>query len=230
MSTPKPSVRLDDADVDPPRRTRVGRRPHARAHARPPLPVRPRRGHPALGRPRPAHHHAPHLRDGHRRRPAGRSSSPRSTACTTWRASPSPCPPTAIPSPSSTSRVEAIKVHHEERLELLRNGVDRARPAGDGAGALAPTSSRPAPRVRWPTSETYAHLEHLRLAGHAKVTLGRRPVGVRRRLTLRRRSPLRFDRLLLARSACSARCGASAEPDAPCSAHRAEHGPALGEV
>jgi glyoxylase-like metal-dependent hydrolase (beta-lactamase superfamily II) len=62
-------------------------------------------------------------------------------------------------------RVESIKRHHEERLQQLR----------DVAAALGPTSvveySRHLfRRERWGSmaeSETYAHLEHLRIAGEA---------------------------------------------------------------
>ncbi len=115
---------------DPPRRTGLGRRPHTRAHPRPPLPVRPGRGHPALGRPRPAHHHAPHLRDGHQRRPAGavlRLARPHARPGGRHHRPPGPRPPLRR---AATGRVEAIKVHHEERLELLRKAsIQLGRPA-----------------------------------------------------------------------------------------------------
>ncbi|HEX6786896.1 MAG TPA: MBL fold metallo-hydrolase [Acidimicrobiales bacterium] len=66
-------------------------------------------------------------------------------------------------------RVEAIKVHHEERLELLRKAsIQLGRPA-----TVRELSTHLfSPRAQGPMadSETYAHLEHLRLAGHAKVT------------------------------------------------------------
>ena len=66
-------------------------------------------------------------------------------------------------------RVEAIKVHHEERLELLRKAsIQLGRPA-----TVRELSTHLfSPRAQGPMadSETYAHLEHLRLAGQAKAT------------------------------------------------------------
>jgi len=66
-------------------------------------------------------------------------------------------------------RVEAIKVHHEERLELLRKAsIQLGRPA-----TVRELSTHLfSPRAQGPMAddETYAHLEHLRLLGHAKVT------------------------------------------------------------
>ena len=197
MSTPKPSVHLDDADVIRLGRTGVGRRPHARPHPRPPLPVRPGRGHPALGRPRPAHHHAPHLRDGHRRRPAGavlRLARPHARPA---RASPSPSPPTAIPSPGWTSGSRPSR-------STTRSGSSccaRRRSSSAGRRRCAELSTHLfSPRAQGPMADE-RDLRPPRAPAPGRPRqghLGRRPAGVRRRLGLRRRSPLRFDRLLLA--------------------------------
>ena len=77
------------------------------------------------------------------------------------------CPPTATRSPTCQGRVDAIKAHHEERLSHAAGGV--ARP---GLGRRSPTSCEPLFRERsWghmAESETFAHLEHLRLSGQAE--------------------------------------------------------------
>ena len=83
MSTPKPSVRLDDAEV-----IRLAGRDwvavHTPGHTHDHLCLfDPAEGVAALGRPRAAHHHAPHLRDRAPTPIRWRSSSTRSTGCTT---------------------------------------------------------------------------------------------------------------------------------------------------
>ena len=65
-------------------------------------------------------------------------------------------------------RAEAIKVHHEERLE--RCGRPRSE-LGRPATVMELSTHLFSPRAQGPMadSETYAHLEHLRLAGEAEV-------------------------------------------------------------
>lgn len=63
-------------------------------------------------------------------------------------------------------RVEAIKRHHEERLEKLRSVA-----ADLGSATVEDFSHQLFRKERWGSmaeSETYAHLEHLRLAGLAE--------------------------------------------------------------
>jgi glyoxylase-like metal-dependent hydrolase (beta-lactamase superfamily II) len=65
-------------------------------------------------------------------------------------------------------RVEAIKHHHEGRLELLRTAShDLGRPAS----VMELSTHLFSARAQGPMadSETYAHLEHLRLAGLAET-------------------------------------------------------------
>jgi glyoxylase-like metal-dependent hydrolase (beta-lactamase superfamily II) len=65
-------------------------------------------------------------------------------------------------------RVEAIKVHHEERLGRLRQAsIELGRPATVRELATHLFSARAQGPMA--DSETYAHLEHLRLAGDAHV-------------------------------------------------------------
>ena len=64
-------------------------------------------------------------------------------------------------------RVEAIKEHHAERMELLRERGARAR-SGDRASS---SSHEVFPKRHWgmmAESETFAHLEHLVHAGEAE--------------------------------------------------------------
>ena len=64
-------------------------------------------------------------------------------------------------------RVEAIKEHHDERMELLRAGVAR-RSARRRCSEL---SHEVFPKRHWGVmaeSETFAHLEHLVHAGEAE--------------------------------------------------------------
>ena len=165
---PRPA-RQPDAD-DPgarmprwsPRAPGVGGRPHPWPHARSPLPARPGRRRAVLRRPRAAIDHAAHL--GHRpvrgsahgvlrvARPHGR---PRGRRRSCYR-------PTASRSPTSPAGPSDIKRHHEERLERLRSAsVELGR-----AATVTELSQRLFnPRAWGPMadSETYAHLEHLRL-------------------------------------------------------------------
>jgi glyoxylase-like metal-dependent hydrolase (beta-lactamase superfamily II) len=62
-------------------------------------------------------------------------------------------------------RVEAIRVHHHERLDTLREASERLGPAS----VIDLSHELFRPRVWGPMaeSETYAHLEHLRLIGEA---------------------------------------------------------------
>lgn len=65
------------------------------------------------------------------------------------------------------ARVEDIKVHHEGRLERLREaGRDLGRPAS--VRELSHRLFRPARWGPMAESETFAHLEHLRLLGEAQ--------------------------------------------------------------
>jgi glyoxylase-like metal-dependent hydrolase (beta-lactamase superfamily II) len=65
-------------------------------------------------------------------------------------------------------RAGAIRHHHEERLELLRRA---SRELGRPATVMELSTHLFSPRAQGPMadSETYAHLEHLRLAGEAEV-------------------------------------------------------------
>jgi glyoxylase-like metal-dependent hydrolase (beta-lactamase superfamily II) len=63
-------------------------------------------------------------------------------------------------------RVEAIKRHHDERMELLRSASHAVGPA-----TVQQLSREVFPRKHWGVmaeSETFAHLEHLVLAGQAE--------------------------------------------------------------
>ena len=60
-------------------------------------------------------------------------------------------------------RVEEIKVHHEERLDVLRQAATALGEAS--VVALSHELFKPRSWGRMAESETYAHLEHLRLAG-----------------------------------------------------------------
>jgi glyoxylase-like metal-dependent hydrolase (beta-lactamase superfamily II) len=62
-------------------------------------------------------------------------------------------------------RVEAIKRHHDERLDVLREATGRLGPAT--VEQLSHEMFRPRSWGPMAESETYAHLEHLRLAGEA---------------------------------------------------------------
>ena len=62
-------------------------------------------------------------------------------------------------------RVEAIKKHHAERIEVLREAVGQLGPAT--VEALSHELFRKAHWGPMAESETYAHLEHLRLLGEA---------------------------------------------------------------
>jgi hypothetical protein len=65
-------------------------------------------------------------------------------------------------------RVEAIKHHHEERLDRLRAASEEL---GRPATVMELATHLFSARAQGPMadSETYAHLEHLRLAGQAEV-------------------------------------------------------------
>ena len=65
-----------------------------------------------------------------------------------------------------TARTEAIKAHHEERCDKLRE-IARAL----GPSSVTEFSHHLFRKERWggmAESETYAHLEHMRLAGEAE--------------------------------------------------------------
>ena len=163
---PTRRVRLEERRRDQAGRPRVVRRAHAGPHHRPPLPARPRGRLAALRRPRAAHDHAAHLRRGRRR--ATRSScsstrstrSPRSTACDTC------CPPTATRSttcPVASRRSRRTTTSAGEAARRVRSRSARPR-----STELSHHLFR---KERWggmAESETYAHLEHLRLSGQAE--------------------------------------------------------------
>ena len=143
-------------------RPRVGVAAHARAHRRPPLPVRPRRRHRALRRPRAAHDHAAHLGPG-RGRPirstAFFESLDKVAALDGVRlVLPAHGHPFARPRRVGPT---TIKEHHDERLDMLRNAAGRAR-VGHASRSSRTTCSSRASWGPMAESETYAHLEHLR--------------------------------------------------------------------
>ncbi len=74
-----------------------------------------------------------------------------------------------------SGRAEAIKAHHQERLQRLR-AISRefGRPAT--VGEFSRRLFRPRSWGAMAESETYAHLEHLRLAGEAERRRDRRGV------------------------------------------------------
>ncbi|MDQ1396436.1 MAG: hypothetical protein QOG64_1695 [Acidimicrobiaceae bacterium] len=65
-----------------------------------------------------------------------------------------------------SGRVEKIKIHHVERMEKLRDASVQLGPST--VEDLSHTLFRPAVWGPMAESETYAHLEHLRLAGQAE--------------------------------------------------------------
>jgi glyoxylase-like metal-dependent hydrolase (beta-lactamase superfamily II) len=67
------------------------------------------------------------------------------------------------------SRCEAIKRHHDERLEKVRN-ISNAFGAAATVEAFSQKLFKPRSWGAMAESETYAHLEHLRLAGEAERT------------------------------------------------------------
>ena len=81
----------------------------------------------------------PHIGgDGRRRRrPAGRVLRTRSTGWRRCRTSRVALPAHGHPFHDLAGRVTEIEEHHDERLDRLRDGVERARPAGVGARADA---------------------------------------------------------------------------------------------
>ena len=147
-----------------PRRPGVGRRLHPGPHQRPPLPVRPRERRAAVGRPRAAHHHPPHLR-AHRGRPAARL--PRL-------ARPGGGPP-GRPHRAAGPRPP---VHRPARPGRRHQGAPRRTPRAParalgrpGWATVDDLSQHLFAERSWSPmaeSETYAHLEHLRLAGDAE--------------------------------------------------------------
>jgi len=69
-----------------------------------------------------------------------------------------------------TGRAESIKLHHHERLDILRQSGERL---GQGTvEAYMKELFQPRSWGSMAESETYAHLEHLRLARQAKVVTG----------------------------------------------------------
>ena len=168
VGTPTPTRRLDDADVIELAGRGVGRPPHARAHTGPPVPLRSRRPVCVLS----GDHVLPTI-------------TPHISGLTTA-ADPlaqffasldrmhelsdvqGVLPAHGHPFVDLDGRVEAIKHHHEERLDRSAAASEELGPAGHGDGAGAHLFS---PRAQGPMadSETYAHLEHLRLAGQAET-------------------------------------------------------------
>jgi glyoxylase-like metal-dependent hydrolase (beta-lactamase superfamily II) len=76
-------------------------------------------------------------------------------------------PAHGIPFDDVPGRVEAIKRHHEERMEMLREASLAIGPA-----TVVDLSHEVFPRKHWGTmaeSETFAHLEHLADAGQAEA-------------------------------------------------------------
>jgi glyoxylase-like metal-dependent hydrolase (beta-lactamase superfamily II) len=70
------------------------------------------------------------------------------------------------PFPDLVARAEAIKEHHRERLEKLESAAGEM----GGSGTVEEFSHHLFRKERWGSmaeSETYAHLEHLRLSGRA---------------------------------------------------------------
>ena len=141
------------------RQAGVGRRAHARPHARSPVPLRPRRRRAALGRSRAADDHAAHLRHRRRSRPARARSSHRSRRSASSRVSRWCLPAHGHPFDDLRGRVKDIERHHEERLARLREATNELG-RGDRRGAVAVACSASVRGVRWrrarrtPTSST----------------------------------------------------------------------------
>lgn len=75
-------------------------------------------------------------------------------------------PAHGIPFDDVPGRVDAIKRHHEERMEMLREAS-----LALGAATVVDLSHEVFPKKHWGTmaeSETFAHLEHMVLAGEAE--------------------------------------------------------------
>ena len=135
------------------RRPRVGRAPHARAHRRSSVPVRSDRGRDAVGRSRASHDHAAHRRA--RARPSIR--------CGTFFESLDKVaaygadvsvvlPAHGHPFTNLVGRVESIKQHHLQRLERLRAGCRRVRPARRRSVEFSERLFPPTCAGRWPTA------------------------------------------------------------------------------
>jgi hypothetical protein len=76
-------------------------------------------------------------------------------------------PAHGVPFDDVPGRVEAIKRHHEERMEQLREASLAIGPA-----TVVDLSHEVFPKKHWGTmaeSETFAHLEHLANAGQAEA-------------------------------------------------------------
>ena len=176
--TPRPTRRVDDAEVVTLGRARVGVAAHAGPHARPPLPVRPEHGVVLSG-----DHVLPtitpaHRRDRrHRRRPAG-GVLPRPRSHGGLPDVTVALPAHGHPFDDLAKRVNEIEEHHNGRLHRLRDASEElGRPAPVHEMMQHLFSER-----AWGSmaeSETYAHLEHLRLSDEAEVELVRRPAPLR---------------------------------------------------
>ncbi len=146
-------------------RARVGRAPHSRAHSRPPVPLRPDRGHRPRRGSRPADHHASHLWPGCRRRSAQRvlriAEQGRRSRRRHVRASRARAPLRRLGRPRRGHPVTSRGSPHDAAPSLSRAGPDHSR------RAVTP----PVPTRVWgpmAESETFAHLEHLRATGEAQ--------------------------------------------------------------
>ena len=162
----------------------MGRRPHAGSHARPPLPLRPGRRRAAVGRSRAADDHAAHLRHRRRPRPAQRVLRRRSRRSPSSTASPSCCLPTATPSTTSAAGSRTSSA-------TTRSGSHGfvKPPTSSGEATVEQLSQRLFRERSWgpmAESETYAHLEHLRLSGQATRRRTRRHAALLTRLKLAR--------------------------------------------
>jgi glyoxylase-like metal-dependent hydrolase (beta-lactamase superfamily II) len=76
-------------------------------------------------------------------------------------------PAHGVPFDDVPGRVDAIKRHHEERMEMLRSASIALGPA-----TVVDLSHEVFPKKHWGTmaeSETFAHLEHLADAGQAET-------------------------------------------------------------
>ena len=135
FTPPDPSRRVVHGGAHPARRPRLVRRAHARPHRRPPLPLRPRARRAPLRRPRAPVDHAARVGRGQ-----GADSLKSYLATLDLVAALDGVklglPAHGHPFDDVPGRVEAIKEHHQERMELIAEASPSAR-ARDGAGPLA---------------------------------------------------------------------------------------------
>ncbi len=157
--SPQPTRRLDDAEIDPPRPARLDRGPHARATpattcacSTPPTACCCRATTCCRRSPRTS-------RASARRATTSPSSSPGSSGSPTLDGVRNVLPAHGHPFTDLAARTKAIRHHHEERLDHLRQIVD----ANDECDVIEASHELFQDRS-WGAmaeSETYAHLEHL---------------------------------------------------------------------